>query len=122
MFSGMRTFAQKVANRFMDEPVTIRHKKEFELDPSNPYGDDTVEFETDTTETVGWMVSSLTKNIDAQGGLATVAERDLIRLPVGTRVDTGDEITIRGETWTVVDTSSDETWPAMLKVAIAKAG
>ena len=122
MFAGLRSYAQGLANAAMDEPITIRHKKPFEKDPDNPYGDDTLTFEDETTEVLGWAVSSLTKSIDTSGALTAVAETDTLRLPVGTRIDTGDEVIIKGETWTVADTSSDETYPAMLKVSIQRQG
>ena len=122
MFAGIRTFAQSVANGFMDQPVTIRHKLPFEKDPEAPYGDDTIKFEDETTTVLGWMVSNLTKSLDQAGGMADVAEQNTVRLPVGTRVNTGDELTIADETWTVIDTSSDETWPAMLKASLQRAG
>jgi hypothetical protein len=117
---GARGFAQRVANRFMDEPVTIRHKKDFEKDPANKWGDDTVEFEDELTQTTGWMVSQLTKSVTADGGMADVAETNTIRLPVGTRVGPGDEVSVQGRVWTAVDTSDDETWPAMLKVSLQR--
>lgn len=120
MFASTRSFAQKIANRFMQEPIEIRHKMPFALDPSNPKGDDTLEFEPETTSVLGWVVSSLTKSLARDGTMVTAAETDIARFPVGTRVDTGDELIIKGQTWTVADTSADETWPAMLKVSIQR--
>ncbi|HET9613593.1 MAG TPA: hypothetical protein VFP22_02175 [Candidatus Limnocylindrales bacterium] len=120
MFAGARNFAQKVSARFMTEPITIRHKRSYQADPSNPYGDDTLDFEPETTVALGWVVSNLTKSVTEDGALASVAETNNVRFAVGTRVDVGDELTIQGNVWTVVDTSSDDTWPAMLKASIQR--
>lgn len=123
MFAGMRSFAQSLAEQFMEDEVTIRHRLPSDEDADNPYGDDTIEFaDSSTVTTKGWMVSELTKSVDSVGGLDAVVERATIRLPVGTVVDSGDEITLRSRKWTVSDVSEDETWPAMLKVAVARVG
>jgi len=122
MLAGMRSYAQALANGFMETPIVIRHRKPPDKDDENPFGDDTTEWETTTTSTTGWYVSSLTKSFSDDGGMTAVTEQDLVRLPVGTDIKERDQVQIAGEWWVVTDASQDETWPAMLKVAIVRKG
>lgn len=122
MLDGLRSFAQHMANSFMETDVVIRHKLTGEKDPDNPYGDDSLDYEPVTDSVKGWFISTLTRTLDSTGGMTVAADNDQLRLPVGTRVDTGDQVTFNGNTWTVVDSSNDETWPAMLKLQIERVG
>lgn len=111
---------QAIANSFMVTPVTIRHRRPIDKDPENRTGDEIVEWETTTTEAMGWFVDEGTHRFTQQGGFQSVTDRPVLRLPVGTDIDVRDEVTINGSPWTVVDARSDETWPVMIKAEIVR--
>ncbi len=121
MFPGLRSFAQSIANAFMETEVTVTPRNPPGKDPTNPKGDDTQTY-GDPFTTKGWFVSSLTKSLTSVGGLVAAVEDDTIRLPVGTAVKSGDKLTFNGGQWTAIDASEDDTWPAMLKVAVTRIG
>lgn len=121
MFAGIRAFSQALANGFMETPVTITNRLLVgQKDPTNPYGDDTVDWEPTSVVVNGWYVNALSKSTTSIGGMDTVVEEDTIRLPIGTVVRQGAKMTINGHDWTAVDVSDDETWPAMLKVSVSR--
>lgn len=120
MYGGIRSFAQALANGFMEEPIIIRNRLGAAKDDANPYGDDTVDYESSSTTVNGWFVSNLTKSVDSTGGMDVVVEDDVVRFPVGTVVRPGAKLTIRGKEWRALDSSDDETWPAMTKVSITR--
>lgn len=111
---------QEIVNSFMETDVIIRHRSPTANDPSNRTGDDIVTFDTTTVAVKGWFVDPSTTRFTSAPGMSGVTDRPTIRLPVGTVIDSRDEVTINGDTWTVVDASSDETWPVMLKVSLVK--
>jgi hypothetical protein len=121
MLAGMRAFAQKLANSFMETDVLIYPRHEAGKDPENPFGDDTPKW-GDPFPAKGWFVSTQTKSFGAVGGMTAVVEDDTIRLPVGTPIKGGDKIAFNGNRWTAIDASSDDTWPAMLKVSVTRIG
>lgn len=119
MFQDLRNFAQAVANQFMETEVTIKPRNAPGKDPTNPYGDDSPTY-GDPFTVKGWFISSLTKNLNSVGGLTAAVEDDTIRLPVGTSVKSGDKLIFNGNEWAAIDASDDDTWPAMLKVAVSR--
>jgi hypothetical protein len=121
MFSDLRLFAQSLANEFMETVVEIHPKLDPAKDPDNPFGDDTLRWGPPFT-VLGWFVSTQTKNFSSVGGASSVVEDDTMRLPVGTQIKGGDKLVFNGKQWTAIDASSDDTWPAMLKVSITRIG
>jgi hypothetical protein len=52
--------------------------------------------------------------------MSIVADRPTLRVPVGTRIDSRDEVLLHGRWYVVVDASDDETWPVMLKCGLTR--
>lgn len=104
---------QGIVNGFMRTPVTIRHHLTLDKDPENRTGDETEEWEPETTTVMGWFVDVGTHRFGEQGGASTITDRPILRVPVGTRIDARDQVTLNGTTWTVLDARSDATWPVM---------
>ncbi len=50
---------QKLGEKFLVDTVTILHKTPAAKDASNPFGDDTLGWETSTTTVKGWVVPNL---------------------------------------------------------------
>lgn len=111
---------QSIANSFMETPVVIRHRRPIDKDPENRTGDEIAEWETVTVSATGWFVDAGTHRFGQQGGFMSVTDRPILRLPIGTAIDARDEVTINGQTWTVIDAKNDETWPVMIKAEIVK--
>lgn len=120
MLIAMRNYAQTLANRFMDTPVVIRHRKPGDKDDENPYGDDTSEFEATTTTINGWFIDPTSASFASVGGMSASVDKPTLRVPVGTVVGPRDQITINGNVWIALDASTDETWPAMTKVPLVR--
>lgn len=121
MFSEILAAAQSIAEQFMVTPVQIRNRLPPDKDDENPFGDDTIEWEATATVTAnGWFVNPATKSLDTVGGMSAVVSEPTLRLPVGTSINRGAEVTINGRTYAVIDVSSDETYPAMLKASLAR--
>jgi len=119
MLAGLRTYAQSLANGLMETPVSIRHRNAIAKDPSNASGDDVPTWGS-TISAVGWFVDPSTATFADTGGMTAVVDRPTLRLPVGTQVESRDQVTINGNVWVVIDVSDDETWPAMLKVSLVR--
>lgn len=119
MLATIRNYAQTLANKYMDTPVVIKTRLPADKDDENPYGDDTSEYETVTTTVMGWFIERSSAFADT-GGMSTAVIKPTLRLPVGTTIKTRDQVQFNGNWWTVIDASSDDTWPAMLKVDLVK--
>lgn len=102
---------QKIGEKAMTETVVITHRTAAAKDPSNPFGDDTVGYETTTTTVKGWIAPIPGR--DFEDGVAQIVSVGVMRLrvPAGTRIDNGDEVTIKGITYAVAETSVEQTWP-----------
>lgn len=112
---------QSVANEFMPDDVTIVNRLPADKDDENPFGDDTPEYETTSVTVKGWLVGPTAKSLDDDGGMSIVVAQNTIRLPVGTVVGRGSKLTVHGVEYSVVgDPSDDDSWPAMLKVPVAR--
>ncbi len=120
MFAGMRAFAQGLANSMMETPIIVSNRTAPAKDPSNPNGDDLVSFEEPSFTVLGWFVSSLSKSVTSTGGMDVVVEQDTVRVPVGTDIRSGARVTIRGQDWTALDTSDDDSVTSGLDVAQLK--
>lgn len=121
MFEDIRAGVQDVAESFMLDEVTITNRLPADQDNENPFGDDIVEWETSSTVVNGWIVDPASKSLDDTGGMSVVVSSPTLRLPVGTEIGRGSKVLIHGKEFRVVgDPSDDETWPAMLKVTLAR--
>jgi hypothetical protein len=111
---------QKLGEQFMLDDVEIHHKSTQALDPSNPYGDDTVTYEQVTT-VKGWLA------IPNVGGAFGVLQAQpmavgtfTLRVPVGTDIAPADDVYIKGERFLVVDTVVEATWQEWLRCALTR--
>ena len=110
---------QGIVNQFMTDTVTIRHRATVAKDPSNRAGDGVPGW-GDTITVQGWFVDQPTKQFTQGGGFDATTTTTIIRVPVGTVVGPRDEVTLKGTVYTVVDTTSDETWPVMTRVTLVQ--
>lgn len=114
---------QGVAEEFMPTWVTITNRKPADKDAENPFGDDIVEWkDEDESITIrGWLIDPATKSLDDTGGMNVVVSQPTLRLPVGTVITRGAKVVIAGQEFSVVGDPSDvDSWPAMLKVVLAR--
>jgi hypothetical protein len=80
-------------------------------DDSNPFGSPEPGEQTYTTTVKGWVLGVMERDFDEDGN-RIVAIHDLtIRVPVGTVIEARDTCVIDGQTWTVVETNTEYTWP-----------
>lgn len=87
---------------------------------ANDYGDDEVTYKpaTKTTTVKGWLMSKpADMPSDENGQIVTVNTYRLV-VPVGTDIRAGDRVTIGSRKFTVIDTTAESTWPALLAVSL----
>lgn len=104
---------QKLGEKGMNIDVLIRRKSAQAKDPSNPYGDEDVVYEAISAAITvkGWLVPQLSKQLTQSGGETNATGDFKLRVPVGTDIDPEDEVVIGGETYRVVDSTNEQSWP-----------
>lgn len=116
---------QSLALRGMTTPVTIlRRTVSTPILASDDYGDDEVTYaetrESRRTVVKGWFYSRPTSTIIEDTGQIVTANTYRLYLPVGTDILAGDEVSVGTDTYIVVDTTAESTWPALLNVSLRK--
>lgn len=120
MLSGAQMgFIRKLGEKWMTTVATVHHKGPASLDPSNPYGDDTIQL-TSTSTVKGWLVPNLNKTVDQMQAQVIGPGQFIFRVPVGTEIAPGDKVDIAGRRYGVVDVTDEQTWPEWLKVSLIR--
>jgi len=70
----------------------------------------------------GWMYVSVTPVMTVGGGLQSIVNTQRLYLDLGTDIQTGDRVIVDGETFTVEDTTRENTIQAMLTVSMKRVG
>jgi hypothetical protein len=121
MFSDILPFVQGIAEQFMLDDIAITNRLPSDQDAENPFGDDTPEYVSSTIHVKGWLVDPATKSLQDDGGMSVVVSEPTLRVPVGTLITRGAKVVAKGLEYKVIGDSSEmDTWPAMLKVRLAK--
>ena len=102
---------QRMGEKAMTATVVIRHRAAAGKDLSNPFGDGEVTYETTTTTVKGWLAPMLGKEFTTDIAQVVTVGDIRLRVPAGTAIDNGDEVTVEGVTYAVVETSIEQTWP-----------
>jgi hypothetical protein len=102
---------QKLGEAFFNVTVVIASKTAFGKDSVNPFGDETVSHSTGTTTVKGWLTTQPATSFTREGGGVSESGLYRLRVPVGTLIRPGDEVTTGGETYTVVDATNEASWP-----------
>jgi len=113
-------YVQSLGEKWMVTNVTIYHKAAFALDPSNPYGDDTIESEPDPVTVKGWMTSTLGKTVDAYQAQVIALGQFKLRVPFGTLIEPEDHVVINGQRFGVVDTARESSWQEWLTCSLTR--
>jgi hypothetical protein len=112
---------QKLGEQMFVIYVTIYRRRHFAFDDDNPYGDDTVTFETTPTRVKGWLYHGNRPSdpvIDA--GQAVSVEHVFVRIPVGTVIEAGDKVFLLDEEYRCGDANVEQTWPEWLLVQLIR--
>lgn len=118
-----------VGAAFFTDDVSIRHRLDFSQESSTDsdsafgeadFGDDVVLYDRRPTLVKGWMTTTPTVAFSEDASQIITANTLVLRLPVGTPVKNGDEITVRGGVFECVDVTDEATWPEWLKVALRR--
>jgi hypothetical protein len=75
---------------------------------------------TYTSTVKGWVHGTPTPTIDQVGGLMATVNLYRVFLPVGTAIAPGDHVVIGGDTYTVEDTTAEDTWRALLDCSMRR--
>ena len=114
------TAIQKMGQKTFQVSCVVHHRTAFATDASNPYGDDTLTYDTTTTTVKGWLVP--TSTVDFSVGIAQVISEGnyLLRVPSDTDVEPGDTVDILGNTYSVSESTTEQTWPEWLNVRLRR--
>ena len=96
----------------MTKDVTIRRVLAYATDDSNPFGDDDLEVAPSYADTTvkGWLLSNMGREFEEDGSRVVAVHDFTLRVPVGTAIDTRDEVTIDDVTYIVTETNVEDTW------------
>jgi len=122
------TAIQKVAIRGMQTDVTIfRRSASLGLETTDdPYGSSVSYAELPDTATTTSTVKGMLREVNVpstdvdSGQLVTISSFRLW-VPVDTNILPGDQVEIGGNTYTVIDTTADTTWPPFLECSLRRA-
>lgn len=97
-------------------------------DPTQDYGDDEITFPdaepgaTPVAATTGWFFSTIQTAVDNSSGQVATIDLHQLRLKLGTNIRSQDIVKRldSGETYVVVDTNAEDTWPDMLRAALRR--
>ncbi len=97
-----------LGEQFMFNEVTIHHRTPYAPDDANPFGDDTVTFETTVLKVKGWVVAKPTSGPAGIDGVQLIQVGLVhVRVPYGTLVSPGDEIDIGDAHYIVEDDTTE---------------
>ena len=100
----------------MVTPVTIKR----ETTGAGPYGDDVATFAVLSTVN-GWLFSEPSPVITMVNGVQqALVNTYRLFLPVGTDIQSGDQVVIEGNSFTVSDTNAESTWLPLLRVSLRR--
>ena len=102
---------RSLGEKGMTVDVTITRATTYTADDSNPFGDDTLNYETTTTTVKGWLLSNMGREFDEDGNRIVAVHDFTLRVPVGTAIDSKDTCVIAGASYTVMETNTEDTWP-----------
>jgi len=109
-----------IARLGMIEDVSVLRRTPIESssDPANAYGDDGLEYiatgDSRRHWVKGWFYSTPSQVQSADTGAIVTVNTYMFRCPVGTDILPGDELEFLGETYTVSDTTKENTWKALI--------
>jgi hypothetical protein len=113
---GQLIAVQEIALRGMVTPVEIYRRTVADSD----YGDDeTITYPLFATVD-GWLYSRPTLVMQQDTGALVADNTYRLFLPVGTNILSGDRVTVDGAEFTVIDTTRESTWPALLTVSLRR--
>jgi len=114
------TAIQKVGKRTFSVTCTVHHRSSFGVDDSNPYGDDTVTYETKSSTVLGWLVPTHTIDFTIDVAQVISSGNYLLRVPVATDIAAGDTVDILGNTFSVSESTVEQTWPEWTVVRLRR--
>lgn len=109
---------QEVAEAGMVDDVTIVTQTP---DPGGLEGDSEQTYTT-TITVKGWLWETLASdNAELTGGIESVTTAYRLYLPVGTPIENGDRVIIKGATYIVLATNAENTYRPVLRCALRRA-
>ena len=113
---------RSVAERGLKDTVTVYRRTALaESDPDNIYGDDTETWVAQSPTVKGWLFSTPSPSIDEFNGRMALVNTYRLFLPVGTEVESGDQVDINGHRFVVSDTVEESTWLPILRCSLRRA-
>ena len=111
------SYLRNFALRGMATQITIVRQRM--VNDSSPYGDDLLVEETVGTA-MGWIWSTPNRERQLEAGSLVTANVYRLYVPVGTDIQPADIIRSGDLSFIVVDTTSENTWKALLNVSLRR--
>lgn len=118
---------QSYGERYMTTAVQVQNRLPFGLDSDvwptdsgdGDYFDDTIRYGSPFT-TKGWLSPIAQSDKDEAGYQVLVIGEYRLRVPVGTVIGSGDMVTINGRRFTVIDATTEQTWPEWITCRLVR--
>ena len=109
---------QEIAEIGMADTCTIQTQSN---DTGGLEGDTDYEY-TDSLTVKCWLWETLAnENAEVVGGVEAITTAYRLFLPVGTPIENGDRVVVKGETYIVVATNAENTYRPVLRVSLRRA-
>jgi hypothetical protein len=89
-------------------------------DAGEPYGSSTTYPTTPSSTVNGWLVGQWAHDRDPDVGDLNAVTMYRLRLPVGTDIESADQVVIKGHTYAVIDAGKEQTWPEWLTCTLRR--
>lgn len=108
----------------VDDVEVLRRTDVAATDPSNDYGDDTLDYiatqDSRRHWVKGWVFSTPAQQQEVDSGAIITVNTYVLRVPVGTDIKVGDNVIVRGDQYTVASTNRENTWLPMIDCNLRK--
>lgn len=85
-------------------------------------GDTDYEYTESSVTVKCWLWETLASdNAEITGGVEAITTAYRLFLPVGTPIENGDRVVVKGETYTVLATNAENTYRPVLRVSLRRA-
>lgn len=102
---------QRIGEMTFSVTCDIYKRLPYAADDTNPYGDDTITYETKYKRVKGWLVPTASADFLTDSAQVISSGQFVLRVPVGTDVEPGDKVRIASKDYSCVDSTTEQTWP-----------
>jgi len=122
--SQLAQIAKYVSRLGMIDDIMVARRTPAASDPATDYGDDLISFvETNDSRrhwVKGWLYSMPATVQEVDSGAIITVNTYVLRVPIGTDILAGDEVTVGADTYTVSSINEENTWTVLIDCNLRK--